>query len=330
MLRMMSLILREEYNILVASSAEEGLKIMREKKPDLIVSDVMMPGMDGYEFCRQVKLDETLRHTPILLVTALSESSKLVEGVDSGADDYLSKPFDPMVLKARISSLLRMRRIEAELALINRNSKIRNEDLIERQQSLFSSLIKSLASTIDAKDEYTHNHSVRVTEYCLAMAESMGIAGTERKDIEMAAILHDVGKIGVPESILLKKGKLTDEEFSQVKTHPVKGESIIKQVVELKNVALIVRAHHERYDGRGYPDGLAKQSIPLEARIMSVADSYDAMTSNRPYRMSLSHNTAVKEIVKNSGTQFDPEVVEHFLKLTDYFNSIKSGNPITA
>jgi response regulator RpfG family c-di-GMP phosphodiesterase/signal transduction histidine kinase len=330
MLRMMSLILREEYNILVASSAEEGLKIMREKKPDLIVSDVMMPGMDGYEFCRQVKLDETLRHTPILLVTALSESSKLVEGVDSGADDYLSKPFDPMVLKARISSLLRMRRIEAELALINRNSKIRNEDLIERQQSLFSSLIKSLASTIDAKDEYTHNHSVRVTEYCLAMAESMGIAGTERKDIEMAAILHDVGKIGVPESILLKKGKLTDEEFSQVKTHPVKGESIIKQVVELKNVALIVRAHHERYDGRGYPDGLAKQSIPLEARIMSVADSYDAMTSNRPYRMSLSHNTAVKEIVKKSGTQFDPEVVEHFLKLTDYFNSIKSGNPITA
>jgi len=326
MLRLISLILSEEYNILVATSAEEGLKIMRDKKPDLVVSDVMMPGMDGYEFCRQVKLDETLRHTPIMLVTALSESSKLVEGVDSGADDYLAKPFDPMVLKARISALLRMRRIEAELALINRNSKIRTEDLIQRQQTLFSSLIKSLVSTIDAKDEYTHDHSVKVTEYCIAMAESMGLTGTERKDIELAAILHDVGKIGVPESILLKKGKLTDEEFAQIKTHPVKGESIVNQVVELKNVALIVRAHHERYDGRGYPDGLAKQSIPLGARIMAVADSYDAMTSNRPYRNSLSHNTAVKEIVKNSGTQFDPEVVEHFLKLADYFSSIKSSN----
>jgi putative nucleotidyltransferase with HDIG domain len=326
MLRLISLILSEEYNILVATSAEEGLKIMRDKKPDLVVSDVMMPGMDGYEFCRQVKLDETLRHTPIMLVTALSESSKLVEGVDSGADDYLAKPFDPMVLKARISALLRMRRIEAELALINRNSKIRTEDLIQRQQTLFSSLIKSLVSTIDAKDEYTHDHSVKVTEYCIAMAESMGLTGTERKDIELAAILHDVGKIGVPESILLKKGKLTDEEFAQIKTHPVKGESIVNQVVELKNVAFIVRAHHERYDGRGYPDGLAKQSIPLGARIMAVADSYDAMTSNRPYRNSLSHNTAVKEIVKNSGTQFDPEVVEHFLKLADYFSSIKSSN----
>jgi response regulator RpfG family c-di-GMP phosphodiesterase/signal transduction histidine kinase len=330
MLSLMSLILREEYNILVASSAEEGLKIMREKKPDIVVSDVMMPGMNGYEFCRQVKLDETLRHTPILLVTALSESSKLVEGVDSGADDYLSKPFEPMVLKARICSLLRMRRSEAELALINQNSKIRTEDLIERQQSLFSSIIKSLVSTIDAKDEYTHNHSMRVTEYCIAMAESMGVAGTERKNIELAAILHDVGKIGVPESILLKKSKLTDDEFSQIKIHSIKGENIIKQVVELKNEALIVRAHHERYDGKGYPDGLAKQSIPLGARIMSVADSYDAMTSNRPYRMSLSHNTAVKEIVKNSGTQFDPEVVEHFLKLADYFNSIKNSSPIVS
>ncbi len=330
MLSMMNLILIEEYNILVATSAEEGLKIMREKKPDLVVSDVMMPGMDGYEFCRHVKSDETLKHTPILLVTALSESSSLVEGVDSGADDYLSKPFERKVLKARIHSLLRMRRIEAELALINQNAKIRTGDLIERQQSLFSSLIKSLVSTIDAKDEYTHNHSVKVTEYCIAMAESMGLAGTERKDIELAGILHDVGKIGVPESILLKKGKLTDEEFSQIKTHPAKGESIVKQVVELKDVALIVRAHHERYDGKGYPDGLAKHSIPLGARIMAVADSYDAMTSNRPYRQSLSHNTAVKEIVKNSGTQFDPEVVEHFLKLADYFNSIKSSNLIAS
>jgi response regulator RpfG family c-di-GMP phosphodiesterase/signal transduction histidine kinase len=327
MLSLISMILREEYNILVASSAEEGLKIMREKKPDLVVSDVMMPGMNGYEFCRQVKLDETLRHTPILLVTALSESDRIVEGVDSGADDYLSKPFEPVVLKARIRSLLRMRSIEAELALTNRNFKVRTEDLIERQQSLFSSLIKSLVSTIDAKDEYTHNHSLRVTEYCLAIAEMMGVAERERKDIELAAILHDVGKIGVPESILLKEGTLTDEEFSYVKTHSIKGEDIIKQVKELANVALIVRAHHERYDGRGYPDGLAKQSIPFGARIMSVADSYDAMTSNRPYRMSLSHNTAVKEIVKNSGTQFDPEVVEHFLKLTDRFNSIRSSNP---
>ncbi|MGZ7046293.1 MAG: HD-GYP domain-containing protein, partial [Candidatus Aminicenantales bacterium] len=174
-----------------------------------------------------------------------------------------------------------------------------------------------LASAIDAKDEYTRHHSTRVTEFTLKIAGTMGFSEKEAGDLELSALLHDVGKIAVPESILNKPGKLTDQEFALIKEHPARGESILKPVIELKDIARVVRSHHERYDGLGYPDGLKGREIPLGARIMAVADTYDSITSERPYRKAASHRYAVKEIIRCSGTQFDPEVVEHFLEVSN-------------
>ena len=312
----MRMLLSDEYDLELTSSAEKGLALMRDKTPDLVLCDVMMPGMDGHMFSRAVKNDEALKHTPVILVTARSGADMISEGIQAGADDYISKPFDSVELKARIKALLRIREVESELALVNRNLKMRTSDLVEQQRSLFLSTVKSLVSAIDAKDEYTRHHSTRVTEFTLKIARTMDFSEKELGDLELAALLHDVGKIAVPESILNKPGRLTDDEFALIKEHPARGESILQPVVELKEIARIVRAHHEHYDGSGYPDALKGREIPLGARIMAVADAYDSITSERPYRKASSHRYAVKEIIRCSGVQFDPEVVEHFLEIS--------------
>lgn len=314
-LKLMKLILGDEFDLDLINSAEEGFNILKAKMSDLVLCDVMMPGMDGHSFCRKVKEDEATQHTPVILVTARSSAEMLEEGIKSGADDYISKPFDPIELKARIRSLLRMRRAETDLALANRNLRMRTSDLVDRQRSLFLSMIKSLVSALEAKDEYTRAHSSRVTEITLKIAEKMGLGEREKKDLELAAILHDVGKIAIPEKILNKKASLTDKEFEIIKQHPVIGETILKPVMELKDIGRTIRHHHERYDGNGYPDKLKSLEIPIGSRIMSVADTYDAITSERPYRSVETHNFAVKEIVRCSGSQFDPEVVEHFIEI---------------
>ena len=315
-LKLMKLLLSEEFDLDIASSGEEGLTLMRKNLPDLVLSDVMMPGMDGHTFCRRVKEDGALKHIPVILVTARSGAEMLAQGIDSGADDYLAKPFDSVELKARIRSLLRMRKAEADLALVNKNLKMRTQDLVERQRTLFLSMVKSLVSALDAKDKYTRDHSSRVTEISLKIAKNMGLQERELEDLELAAVLHDVGKIAISERILNKKAKLTDEEFAQIRNHPIVGATILKPVVELQQIMRLVRHHHERYDGSGYPDKLKGQEIPIGDRIMAVADTYDAITSDRPYRNAETHNSALKEIIRCSGTQFDPEVIEHFIEIS--------------
>ncbi|MDD8025709.1 MAG: ATP-binding protein [Acidobacteriota bacterium] len=313
-LKLMKLLLEDEFDLHLATSGEEGLRLIRDKMPDVVISDVMMPEMDGHTLTRRIKSDESLCHIPVILVTARSGADMLNEGIEAGADDYLPKPFDSVELKARIRSQLRMRRAEADLALANRNLKMRTSDLVERQRSLFLAMVRSLVSALEAKDKYTRDHSRRVTEISLRIGRLMKLDEREMNDLEMAAVLHDVGKIAIPERILHKKSALTDEEYAIIRQHPVIGENILKPAVELQQIARIVRFHHERYDGRGYPDGLKGQAIPIGARIMAVADSYDAITSSRPYRDSESHNYALKEVIKCSGLQFDPEVVEHFIE----------------
>ena len=328
-LKLMRILLADEYDLESASSAEEGLRLLRERTPDLVLCDVMMPGMDGHAFARHVKDDPDHKHIPIILVTARTGSEMLAQGVAAGADDYISKPFDSVELKARIRSLLRMRQVEAELSLVNRNLKMRASDLVEQQRSLFLSMIKSLVSAIDAKDEYTRHHSTRVTEFTLKIARRMDFSEHELKDLELASLLHDVGKIAVPETILNKRAALTPEEYASVKEHPVRGESILRPVAELRQIATIVRHHHERYDGTGYPDGLKSQEIPVGARIMAVADAYDSIVSERPYRKGASHKYAVKEIIRCSGTHFDPEVVEHFLEVSSTIAAEENGGRTT-
>lgn len=318
-LKLMKILLQDEYDLILCTSGEEGLTLLREKNPDLVLCDVQMPGMDGFMFARKVKEDEETKHIPIILVTALAGSEMVSEGIQAGGDDYISKPFDSIELKARIQSMLRIRDVEAELALANRNLSIRTEDLVKRQRSLFLSTVKSLASAIDAKDKYTRNHSARVTEFTLKIAQNMGLSKKDMESLELASLLHDIGKIAVPEHILNKPDKLTDEEFKLIKEHPERGEFILGPVLELKEVGMIVRSHHEKYDGTGYPDGLKGNEIPLGSRIMGVADAYDSIISDRPYRNATSHRRAVKEIIACSGTQFDPEVVEHFLDVHHTF-----------
>jgi len=318
-LKLMKMLLADEFDLELVTSAEQGLRFVREKNPDLVLCDVMMPGMDGHAFAKTVKGDETTKHIPVILVTARTGAEMLAEGIKAGADDYISKPFDSTELKARIRAQLRMRQMESELALVNKNLRMRTSDLVDQQRSLFLSTVKSLASAIDAKDEYTRHHSTRVTEFSLKIAAKMGFSEKELGDLELASILHDVGKIAVPESILNKPGKLTAEEFTLIKEHPVRGEAILSPVIELKEIARVVRAHHERYDGTGYPDRLKGREIPLGARIMTIADTYDSITSERPYRKAASHRYAVKEIIACSGTQFDPEVVQNFLEIAGTF-----------
>ena len=318
-LKLMKMLLADEFDLELVTSAEQGLKFLHDKNPDLVLCDVMMPGMDGHAFSRAVKSDESLKHIPIILVTARTGAEMLNEGIQAGADDYISKPFDSTELKARIRSQLRLRQMESELTLVNKNLRMRTSDLVDQQRSLFLSTVKSLASAIDAKDEYTRHHSTRVTDFSLKIAAKMGFSEKELGDLELAALLHDVGKIAVPESILNKPGKLTDEEFKLIKEHPARGEAILSPVIELKEISRVVRAHHERYDGRGYPDRLKGREIPIGARIMTIADTYDSITSERPYRKAASHRYAVKEIISCSGTQFDPEVVENFLEIAGTF-----------
>ncbi len=326
-LKLMKMLLADEFDLELVSSAEQGLKFLHDKNPDLVLCDVMMPGMDGHAFARAVKADESVKHIPIILVTARSGAEMLNEGLRAGADDYISKPFDSTELKARIRSLLRLRQMESELALVNRNLKMRTSDLVDQQRSLFLSTVKSLASAIDAKDEYTRHHSTRVTDFSLKIAAKMGFSEKELSELELAAVLHDVGKIAVPESILNKPGKLTNEEFKLIQEHPVRGEAILSPVIELKAIGRIVRAHHERYDGTGYPDKLKGREIPLGARIMSIADTYDSITSERPYRKAASHRYAIKEIIGCTGTQFDPEVIENFLEIAGTFVQDQDKEP---
>lgn len=318
-LKLMKMLLSDEFDLELTTSAEQGLRIMGEKSPDLVLCDVMMPGMDGHTFCKKVKSDDRYKHVPVILVTARSGAEMISEGIEAGADDYVSKPFDSIELKARIRSLLRIRQVESELALANQNLKMRTSDLVEQQRSLFLSTVKSLVTAIDAKDEYTRHHSARVTEFTLKIAKSMGFSTKELEDLELASLLHDIGKIAVPESILNKPDTLTEEEYSIIKEHPVRGEAILKPMIELKEISMVVRAHHERYNGTGYPDGLKGLGIPLGARIMAVADAYDAITSERPYRKASSHWAAVKEITRCSGINFDPNVVQHFLEISSSF-----------
>ncbi len=318
-LKLMKMLLSDEFDLELTTSAEQGLKILGEKSPDLVLCDVMMPGMDGHTFCKKVKSDDRYKHIPVILVTARSGAEMISEGIEAGADDYIAKPFDSIELKARIGSLLRIRKVESQLALANQNLKMRTSDLVEQQRSLFLSTVKSLVTAIDAKDEYTRHHSARVTEFTLKIAKSMDFSTKEMEDLELASLLHDIGKIAVPESILNKPGPLTDEEYAVIKEHPVRGEGILKPMVELKEISMVVRSHHEHYDGTGYPDGLKGLGIPLGARIMAVADAYDAITSERPYRKGASHWAAVKEITRCSGTHFDPNVVQHFLEISGTF-----------
>jgi putative two-component system response regulator len=286
---------RAGYRVVEARDGADALVNVQRHAPDLLLLDVNMPGLSGIELTRQVR--ESLSNTllPIILVTALTAVDDKVRGLDAGATDFVTKPFDPAELQARVRACLRTQ------AALSRLENVQD-------------VLVSLASAVEAKDPTTEHHCSRLAHAAVAVARSLELAEEMVEAIGYGAVLHDVGKIGIAEGILLKDQPLTEEEWIEMRKHPIIGATIIEPLQIGRLAAPIVRHHHERWDGKGYPHGLRGESIPVGARIVAVADAFDAMTHDRPYRVSLSVEEAVEELVAGRGRQFDGDVVTLFVE----------------
>jgi len=315
-LKLLQRTLRIQYNVLTATNGLDALKIIEEKGDEisLIISDQRMPLMKGTDFFGKIveKYPDIIK----MLLTGHSDMETLVESINEcNLFQYILKPFDPDDLMIIVKNGLEVYELE-------HNKKNILKDLKE----LFYTTIKSISTALDAKDAYTHGHSLRVTLYSMILSRKMeGVTEEFLEEIETAGLLHDIGKIGIPEDILCKAGKLTDEEFEIIKSHPAKGKKLLNSIKKLNAVGEWLNTHHERWDGRGYPNGLKGEEIPLTARIIAISDTYDAMTSSRSYRKALSHEEAVAEIKRCSGSQFDPKLSELFLQASDEFEAAKNS-----
>lgn len=304
-----SFLTREGYTVYSASDGAAGLELVRREHPDVVVSDVMMPELNGFELCQQVKADRETRLTPVVLVTGAAEREHRLKGIQVGADDFLKKPIDSEELKARVYSLVRLKRFTDDL------------DSAE-------SVILSLGVTVEARDSYTSGHCERIAAFSAAFGIHLELSDEEIAALHRGAYLHDVGKIGVPDSILLKQGPLTDDEFAVMKRHPVIGESVCGNLRLLRLVKPIVRHHHERRDGSGYPDGLRGDAIPLLAQIAGIVDVYDALTSDRPYRKRLPVETAYAELRREVQVGWrSASLVEQFIALAQSGRLQKAASP---
>ena len=310
---------RGKYNLLTASNGQEGLEIVKQQgdKIALIVSDQKMPVMEGTEFLQKVR--EIHPEIVKILLTGHVGTDILVAAInDCDLFQYILKPFEPEELKIAVENGL------TKYSMASNNKVYYNE-----LRELFYKTIRAISNALDTRDAYTNGHSLRVTLYSMIMAQALSLDSTYMEDIEIAGLLHDIGKIAMPKSILCKNGKLTDEEFVVMKSHPVLGEKIVVNIKKLQIISEWVKAHHEKWNGTGYPDGLKGTPIPLAARIISIADTYDAMTSTRPYRTALSHETAIAEIGRCAGSQFDPELAKLFVSLSDTIDNARK-NPEAA
>jgi putative two-component system response regulator len=289
----------EGYNVVVAANGRQALEQMDLTLPDLIISDISMPQMDGYAFFDAVRQRPEGVTIPFIFLTAHGDRSEVMHGKTIGAEDYLVKP---------------MSRSELLNAVQSRLARFRQLQLAQLEQSYQASLT-ALANGIEVRDSYTRGHVDRVTAYSLAIATRLGWQGKRLNDLRFGAILHDIGKIHVNENILRKASPLTQSERDEIKKHTVWGAEMVRDIPYLVPTIPVIRHHHERWDGHGYPDGLAGAAIPLDARIVAVADSLDAITTTRPYHHAWPLERAHQEILASSGTQFDPRVVSAFQEI---------------
>ena len=284
----------EGYSVTAAADGAMALRMVEAESPDLIVSDIDMPNLNGIEFCRRVKENPATRLVPFILITGLADRANRIAGIEAGADDFLGKPFDSQELKARVRSLLRLKRYTDEL------------DSAE-------SVILSLALTVEARDPYTRGHCQRLAAYSLLIGERIGASDEQLSALHRGGYLHDVGKIGVPDAVLFKPSGLTPEEYEVLKRHTVIGDRLCGDLRALSLVRPIVRHHHERLDGSGYPDGLKGDAVPLLAQIISIVDAYDAITTSRPYRAALPLERAFDELSRDvKKGLLNPDLVEIF------------------
>ena len=283
--------------ILECGRPSRAFEILASENVDLVIVDLMLPDMGGPEFCRMLKSERHTRFVPVLMLTSVQGIENEIAGITSGADEFLIKPLHPAVVRARVRSLLRNK------ALI--------DSLEEAESILFA-----LAQAVEQRDEYTGAHCQRLAAYSVALGEALGLSKAEIQALHRGGYLHDIGKIGVPDAILFKKGLLTEAEWEIMRRHTIQGEEICKPMKSLAPVLPIIRSHHERWDGTGYPDGMKGEDIPLLARILQVADIYDALTTARPYKKALPHAEAARIMFEEVDRNWrDPELVSLFLDM---------------
>jgi len=337
-LLLMSELLRPHYHLRVASGGEKALQIARRSPPDLVLLDVMMPDMDGYEVCRRLKEDPRTVDTPILFLTAKDQAEDESHGLELGATDYLGKPFEPTVLLARVRSQLRLKAAADQLRARNAELDREVEQRTHELQAVHDVTILALASLAETRDNETGNHLRRTQNYVRTLALKLReqprfAAQLDDQAIELlykSAPLHDIGKVGIPDHILLKPGRFEPHEFEVMKQHPRMGHQALLKAEEMLGAPVpflriakeIALCHHEKWDGSGYPQGLHGEAIPLSARLMAIADVYDAVISRRVYKPEMPHEKAVAIIREGCGSHFDPAVVEAFLSLEEEFQDI--------
>jgi putative nucleotidyltransferase with HDIG domain len=315
------------YDCAAAANGFEALDCLDRKRFSLVLSDIDMPTMDGVKLLQAVR--EGHPDIEVVMITGVVDVEVALRAMRMGANDYLTKPFNLEEVRLTVEKALEKRRLVLENREYQKNleSKVAErtvelvlkrreiEELYEKLQVSYETTLEALAAALDTRDTETQGHSVRVSEYTVVIARRMGVADPELTEIRRGALLHDVGKIGISDAVLRKPGKLTAQEWAEMKKHPEIGYRILSGINFLEKSMPVVIAHQERFDGSGYPRGVKGDEIPLGARIFAVVDTLDAMTSDRPYRSALDYETAREEIVRNSGIQFDPRVVEAFLSI---------------
>ncbi len=332
------------HRVAMAADGRQALEIMASTPFDLVLLDVMMPEMDGHETLRRIKSDDALRHIPVIMISALDEISSIVRCIEMGAEDYIPKPFDPVLLNARIGASLEKKRLRDQEAVYRHQIEENNLHLEERVREQVGIItlaqmgtIFALSKLAESRDPETGAHLERMREYCKLLAVALGKTSRHAQLVDndyvenlyIASPLHDIGKVGIPDHVLLKPGRHTDEEFAIMKTHAVRGAETLRAVNQ-KNAnnsfvqigIEIAESHHEKWDGTGYPHGLAGSAIPLSGRILALADVYDALRSKRCYKESFSHEKSRDIILEGNGKHFDPDVVACFLEIEAEFESI--------
>lgn len=302
--------LKEKYEPILVKSGEVALRYLESHEVDLIILDIYMPMMDGYETFEKIKQDDKLKDIPVIFFTSGTEAECEIRALSMGAKDFIRKPFVGQVMLNRIQNIL-------DLDELTKNLEKKVAEKTHQVEQLTCEIMTTVASIIEAKDSYTKGHSIRVAEYSAILAEALGWGEEDIKNLRYVALLHDIGKVGIPDSILNKPDRLSAEEFNLIKSHTIIGGEILRNIKTIPYVDKGAKFHHERYEGGGYPSGIKDEDIPAVARIISIADAYDAMNSKRVYRDALPKNIIRKELVNGKGTQFDPYYMEEFLKLLD-------------
>ena len=331
-------LLDQTYRVKLASSGAKALDLAQRSPPDLILLDVMMPGMDGYEVCRQLKDDERTRHVPVIFLTAMQAAEDETRGFEVGGADYITKPITPVVVKARLKTHLQNKAFQDFLNQRNETLQSQLQEQIAQLDRLRDSTLHIMISFAEFRDEDTGNHVKRTQEYVRVLATRLWEQGLHHDELDphrirliaKSAPLHDIGKVAIPDNILLKPANLTPEEFQVMKRHPMHGWDMLHRAASrlgedtdfLRYAMEIARSHHEKWDGSGYPDQLVGERIPLSARLMAVADVYDALISRRPYKEPFPHETALRMIEEGRGKHFDPQIVQALHDIQDTIAAI--------